>query len=104
MDPSVIPGTEVKLDQTSVELEEGDSVTLKATVSPENATDKTVTWTSSDESIATVDENGKVTAVKAGNVTITATSGIQSATCSVTVKERVHSRYESHVRSNERDA
>ena len=89
MDPSVIPVTEVKLDQTSVELEEGDSVTLKATVSPENATDKTVTWTSSDESIATVDENGKVTAVKAGNVTITATSGIQSATCSVTVKEKV---------------
>lgn len=84
--PNEIAVTEVKLDKTSATLEIGENVTLVATVSPDNATDKTVTWTSSDESIATVDENGKVTAVKEGTVIITATCGDKNATCSVTVK------------------
>ncbi len=73
------------LDQTSASIKVGENVTFKATVTPDNATDKTVTWRSSDESIATVDANGKVTALKAGEVTITATCGDQSASATVTV-------------------
>lgn len=53
----------------------GDSETLTATVKPDNATDKTVTWTSDNESIATVDNQGKVTAVAAGEATITLSGG-----------------------------
>ena len=63
----------------------GETMTLNATVSPDNTSDKTVTWSSSDVSVATVDANGKVTAVSLGNTTITATSGSVSATCAVTV-------------------
>lgn len=77
----------VKLDQTAVTLNVGETVTLTATVLPENAATKTVTWSSSDESVATV-ANGKVTAVKIGNATITVktTDGEKTATCAVTVK------------------
>ena len=77
--------TSVKLDKTSLSIKPGDTATLVATVKPDNATDKTVTWTSSDSAIATVDETGKVTAVKIGSATITAKAGEQSATCSVKV-------------------
>ncbi len=77
--------TGVKLDTTSATLAPGESVQLTATVSPSNATDKTVTWTSSNTKVATV-SGGKVTAVAAGTVTITATVGGKSATCTVTVK------------------
>ena len=80
-----IPVTNVTLDQTSASIKVGENVTFKATVTPDNATDKTVTWRSSDESIATVDANGKVTALKEGEVTITATCGDQSASATVTV-------------------
>ncbi|WP_368501473.1 Ig-like domain-containing protein [uncultured Cloacibacillus sp.] len=67
-------------------LNVGGSSTLTATVSPSNATDKTVTWTTSSASVATV-SGGKVTAVGAGTATITATtSGGQKATCTVTVR------------------
>ena len=77
--------TGVTLDKTTAEIEVGKTETLTATVTPANATDKTVTWTSSDTSIATV-ANGVVTAVGAGTVTITAKAGGKSATCTVTVK------------------
>ena len=60
-------------------------VTLTATVKPENATDPTVTWTSSNPAVATVDANGKVHAVAPGEATITAQAGDKTATCKVTV-------------------
>ena len=63
--------SEVKLDKTELTLYEGEEETLTASVLPDNATDKTITWTSSDKSIASV-ESGKVKAVKKGEATITA--------------------------------
>ena len=84
----VVAVTSVALNKTELTLTEGDSETLTATVKPDDATDKTVTWTTSDASIATVDANGKVTAVKAGLATITAKAGDKSATCKVTVKQK----------------
>ena len=64
----------ITLDKTEGILNVGNTVTITATVAPEEVTNPAVTWSSSDESVATVDETGKVTAVAAGNATITATS------------------------------
>ena len=86
---NVIAVTSVTLNKTELTLTEGDSETLTATVKPDDATDKTVTWTSSNASIATVDANGKVTAVKEGSATITAKAGDKSSTCMVTVNKKV---------------
>ena len=80
----VIAVTSVTLDKTTLSLEEGKSATLTATVKPDNATDKTVTWSSSNTAVATV-KDGKVTAVKAGTAKITAKAGDKTATCTVTV-------------------
>lgn len=79
--------TQVTLNQTTASLEAGGTVTLTATVSPANATDKTVTWSTSNAGVATV-SNGHVTAVAEGTATITATAGTKSATCSVEVKPK----------------
>ena len=76
--------TSVTLDKTNLELEVNGTYTLTATVAPTEATDKTVTWTSSESTIAKV-ENGKVTALKEGTATITAKAGDKTATCKVTV-------------------
>ena len=80
----IIAVESVKLDKTTISLDKGKTVTLIATVGPENATDPTVTWTSSDETVATV-KDGIVTAVKEGTATITAKAGDKTATCTVTV-------------------
>ncbi len=82
-----IPVESLSLDKTELSLTEKQTETLTATVHPENATNTDVTWTSSDPSIATVDENGKITAVKEGEVTITVTSsdGNKTATCKVLI-------------------
>ena len=82
-----VPVTGVSLDKASLELKVGDSKTLTATVAPEDATNKNVSWTSGDATIATV-ENGRVTGVKPGSVTITAKTedGGMTAECAVTVK------------------
>lgn len=74
----------VTLDKAELILKAGETAKLVATVLPENAEDKTITWATSDASIATVAE-GVVTAVASGVATITATSGEQNATCEVVV-------------------
>lgn len=74
----------VTLDKNELTLNVGDEEMLTATVSPDDATDKTVTWSSDNTAVATV-ANGKVTAVSAGTATITAKAGGKSATCTVTV-------------------
>ena len=81
-----MPVSGVALDKTSAELQVGKTLTLTATVTPDNATDKAVAWTSSNDAVATVDANGVVTAKAEGTATITATAGGKTATCTVTVK------------------
>ncbi|HDK7173660.1 TPA: Ig domain-containing protein [Clostridium botulinum] len=81
----------ISLDKTSMDLLEGSSDKLNAKVLPEDATNKKVVWSSSDEKIAKVDENGKVTAIKEGQATITAkVEGTDlTATCKVNVTKKV---------------
>ena len=76
--------SEVKLDKTELTLFEGEEETLTASILPEDATDKTITWTSSDKSIASV-ESGKVKAVGKGSAKITASAGGKSASCTIEV-------------------
>lgn len=81
---------QITLDSNEGVLTVGNSVTVTATVTPDNATNATVNWTSSDETVATVDSNGKVTAVAAGSATIKATSesdGDVSADYALTVNK-----------------
>jgi hypothetical protein len=74
----------VALNKTSASLAIGESVDLSASVSPSNASNKSVSWSSSDAGVATV-SNGKVTAVKVGTATITVKAGDKTATCTITV-------------------
>lgn len=91
-EPENIPVTGISLSQSTATMTEGETLTLTATVAPDNATEKGLTWTSSNEKVATVDATGKVTAVAEGSATITATakdgSGI-SASCAITVNPNV---------------
>ena len=82
--------TGISLNKSTTSLTEGESETLTATITPSNATgDKTVKWSSSNEAVAAVDSNGKVTAKKAGTAVITATSSNgKTAGCTVTVKQK----------------
>ena len=79
------------MDKTAAELTEGDELTLTATVNPDNASNKNVTWSSTDSSVASV-ENGKVKALKVGTTTITVKTedGEKTATCDITVKAEVY--------------
>lgn len=81
--------TGVSLDKTSAELDVGDTLTLKATIEPANATNQNVSWSSSDENVATV-ANGTVTAKTAGTavITVKTADGGKEATCTITVKEK----------------
>jgi uncharacterized protein YjdB len=76
----------ITLNATEQSLTIGETFQLRATVLPENTTDKTVTWSSSDENIATVDKHGLVTALAFGECEITATCQDVSATCHITVR------------------
>lgn len=80
-----VPVERVILDVASLEMNVGDKHVITATVEPDNATYRTVSWTSSDEAVATVDENGEVTAAGFGNAVITATADGVSAECEVEV-------------------
>ena len=86
--PTTVDVTGVSLNKETTTLTVGGTETLTATVRPDDATDKSVTWSSNDTSVATVDPNGLVTAVGAGTANITVTSNSDStknASCSVTV-------------------
>ena len=84
--------TGVALSARDVSLNAGSSLSLNATVAPSTATDKTLTWNSSDKSVATVNQSGLVSALKAGSADITATSGSASSeVCTVTVTQSVTS-------------
>ena len=90
--PTDVPVTSVSISGPGVKdgkatVRKGASLQLAATVSPGNATDRTVAWKSGDTAVATVDKAGKVTGVKAGKATITATAGGKSASVEVTVEE-----------------
>lgn len=86
-EPETVPVIGVTLDKTTATIKVGGTVTLTATITPANATNKDVTWSSSDPAIATVDGNGVVKGVATGKATITVTTedGSKTATCEVTV-------------------
>lgn len=86
-----IPSISIVIDKTSLNLLEGNSEKIAATVLPEDTANKKIIWSSSDESIAKVDENGNVTAIKEGQVTITAKleKTDLTATCEVSVSKLV---------------
>jgi len=88
---SPVAVSSVSLNKTDLSLNVGEEETLTATVLPEDATDKSVSWSSNDTSVATVDQSGKVTAVAAGTavITVTTTDGGLEASCTVTVSDVV---------------
>lgn len=87
--PTTITATEIKIDQDNFSMEIGDTKKLTASITPDNVTDKNITWKSNDESIATVSKDGEVTAKKAGAVSIIAsTSNGKIDTVAINVKER----------------
>ena len=88
----IIPVTGVTLDKTTLFLASGNSKTLLATVSPSEATNGAVTWSSSNNAIATVDTSGKVTAVSNGTckITVTTVDGTKTAVCLVNVQSVIY--------------
>lgn len=85
-DPLAVEVTEITLNKSTLSLDEGESETLVAIITPDNATNKKVTWVSSNTNIATVTANGRVTALKSGYITVIAVTedGAKIATCAVT--------------------
>lgn len=81
-----VTSTSVTVEPSELILAVGEERSLNATVYPENTTDKSVIWSSSDESVAVVDENGVVTAVAAGTAVVSAMNGENEGTCAVTVE------------------
>jgi lysophospholipase L1-like esterase len=85
--PTVIPVSSVSLSQSTASLTSGGTLTLTAVIAPENATDKGISWTSSNTDVATVNSAGYITAVSAGtaNITVTTADGGKTAVCGLTV-------------------
>ena len=90
-EPVTITVTGVSVSPESISLECGETKQLTAKISPENATAGDITWTSSDEAIATVSSDGTVTGISKGTATVTATVSGKSGTCEVTVTQEVQS-------------
>ena len=90
-EPAEISVSGVSVSKTSITIKEGASESLTATVTPADASNKMVNWSSSNSSVATVDNSGRVTGVKAGSATVTVTTsdGGKTATCSVTVEANI---------------
>lgn len=89
--PTSIAVTEIQIDKKVEDMEVGDNEKLTAIITPSNATDKNITWKSSDESIATIDSTGEVIAKKSGTVDITATtSNGKSNTITINIKEPIN--------------
>ena len=86
---AIVSVISVSLNKTTMELKEGEAEMLTARINPSTATNQTVSWKSSNIAVATIDENGEVTAHNAGTATITVTTadGNKTATCTVTVKK-----------------
>ena len=100
----VISVTGVTLNKTALNLVTGSSESLVATISPSNATNKNVEWTSSNTNVATVDTTGKVKAISTGSaiITVKTKDGAKVATCNVTVKNPVISANENKLIGEDR--
>ena len=98
-EPEVVPVESITLDKVEAELLVGETLKLNATLNPENATNKNVIWTSSDEEIATVDESGNIVAKAVGTVEIKVTTvdGEFSSICKLEVKEEVNTKPEENL-------
>ena len=89
--PTSIAVREIQIDKKVENMEVGDNEKLTAIITPSNATDKNITWKSSDESIATIDSTGEIIAKKSGTVDITATtSNGKSNTITINIKEPIN--------------
>lgn len=88
-EPEKVSVKSVSLNKTSLSLKVGDTAKLEVTINPSDATNKNATWKSSDTSVVTVDANGNIKAIKAGNATITVTVDGKSATAKITVIKEV---------------
>lgn len=84
-EPETIPVEKVTLNHSRISLKAGETVALTASVTPSDATDKKVSWSTSNSQIASVDQSGRITAKKAGQAVITAKAGEKSASCAITV-------------------
>lgn len=88
--PTTIVATEIKINEEIETMEIGENKKLTATITPDNVTDKSITWKSSNEEIVTVTENGEITAKQSGTVEITAsTKNGKTNTVKVTIKEKL---------------
>ena len=85
----VVKVQSITIEQSDLTLTEGESVNLSAKVLPENAADKTINWSSSDESVVMVSSNGKAMALALGKAIITAKSGDKSDFITITVEAKV---------------
>ncbi|TZE82555.1 S-layer homology domain-containing protein [Calorimonas adulescens] len=103
--PTTVPVTGVTLDKETLDLKVGETYKLIATVEPENATDKRVTWSSSNGAVATVGEDGTVTAVSEGTATITVTTvdGDKTDSCIVTITHTSSGGGKNRDRGNDND-
>lgn len=88
--PSTVAVTNVKIEATKTTIKVGETTILKAVVEPTTATNKKVTWSSSDDKVATIDSNGQVKGIKEGEATITATTedGNKKATLKITIEKK----------------